>query len=138
MAQRLGRAAGPHGPYLGGLTASSEAQLAGLLGLDPDLLARSVPADATVAAAMAAAYRERFHADYGLAVGGFPETPPDSSQPRPVHFAMAMPGGGACSLQIPFAAHPDLLPVYCAKHALNMARLAMLREDERGGDQRAE
>ena len=128
VAQRLGRASGTGGPYLGGLVARGETPLGTLLGLDADLVARHAPADAAIATAMAAACRERFHADYGLAVGGFPETPPDASDPPPVHFAMVSPGGGACSFKIPFAAHPDLLPIYCAKHAINMARLALLRE----------
>jgi nicotinamide-nucleotide amidase len=77
-----------------------------------------------VLAAAASACRDRFAADYGLAIGPFPPVIPGSAEPEPVHIALAGPGGPAVKA-LPFAGHPDLLRALFAKHALNMLRLAI-------------
>jgi hypothetical protein len=50
---------------------------------------------------------------------------PVGVEPKPVFFALAGPGG-IRRKQVPFALHPALLTTYCAKHALNLLRLALL------------
>ena len=49
----------------------------------------------------------------------------DREAPKPVFFALATPDETKLK-NVPFAAHPSLLRIYCAKHALNLARLAMM------------
>jgi nicotinamide-nucleotide amidase len=99
-------------------------------------------ASSEVVQAMAAGCRERFGADYGLAVGGMGILPgqetlapatcpchaadPAAAEPRPVFFALAGPDGIQVQ-QAPLAGHPATLQAYCAKHALNMLRLALLK-----------
>jgi len=113
------------GYYLGGVVAAGSKALAGVLGVEPGLLARHLPAGSEVARAMAVACRERFASDYALAVGRFPEFDPEGAEPNPVFFALATPGGTEVK-QSPFAGHPAWLKTFCAKRALNIVRLALL------------
>ncbi len=113
------------GHYLGGVVAAGNKALADVLGVEPELLARHLPAGSEVARAMALGCRERFASDYALAVGRFPEFDPEAAEPNPVFFALATPGGAEVK-QSPFAGHPDWLKVFCAKRALNIVRLALL------------
>jgi nicotinamide-nucleotide amidase len=124
VADWLGQVPGADTCYRGGLVAPHSAAIVQLLGLEPELLARHSLASSEAAQAMAAACRNRFGADYGLAVSGFPEVAPEASEPKPVYFALAGPGGARVK-SIPFALHPAILTVYCAKHALNLVRLAL-------------
>jgi nicotinamide mononucleotide (NMN) deamidase PncC len=93
-----------------------------MLGIAPELTATVGLAGAEVARATAVACRQRFASDYGLAVGGFPAVARED--PQPVVFALASAAGVQVK-QVPFAGHPDWLRVYCAKHALNVVRLAL-------------
>ena len=88
----------------------------------------SSPTDSTpaIVEAMAIGCRQQFGADYGLAVGPFPEMVPVGGEPQAVFFALASASGAQEKRVIPFAGHPATLRIYCAKHALNLARLAML------------
>jgi nicotinamide mononucleotide (NMN) deamidase PncC len=95
------------------------------LDVPADLIARHTPASAPVAETMARNCRQRWGADYALAIGGFPAVDAAAAEPPAVYFAIA----GARGVQtkaIPYAAHPALLRVLCGKHALNMLRLALL------------
>ena len=101
--------------------------------------------------AMAIACREQFDADYGLAIGPILAPVPigkgsrdgnlpspgtdrrlvgrgaggEGGLPQPVVFALAS-AAGVQQKSIPFGWHPALPRIFCAKHALNFVRLAML------------
>jgi nicotinamide mononucleotide (NMN) deamidase PncC len=111
--------------YLGGIVVADEHGLTRVGGVPQKLLSRHSAVSGEVARAMAAGCRERFGADYGLAVTPFPRFDPSASEPEPVFLALAGPKGVEVK-PIPFAGHPATLKVYCAKHALNMVRLALL------------
>lgn len=121
IADWLGAAADP-GPFLGGMVVASETGLLQVLDLPADLIARHGARSGEVAGAMAVACRERFAADYGLAIGPFPAFEATSPEPKPAFIALAA-AGGVTLKPIPFAGHPATLKVLCAKHALNMLRL---------------
>jgi PncC family amidohydrolase len=121
----LGGVAGAEGYYLGGVVASGKEALGGVLGVEAGLLERHSPDSGEVARAMALGCRERFASDYGLAVARFPEFDPEADEPKPAFFALATPGGVQLE-KFPFAGHPATLKIFCAKRALNMARLALL------------
>jgi nicotinamide-nucleotide amidase len=78
-------------------------------------------------AAMAEACRKRFGSDYALGVGPFPKSAPGATEPKPFFFALAT-ADGVTTKSVPFAAHPALLKILAAKQALNMVRLAMMKE----------
>ncbi len=109
--------------FLGGLVVRSQDSLSGLLGLDQNLSANLPASDEQLSKRMAAACRERFGADYALAVGSFPAFNPQ--EPQPVHLALA-DAHGVKEKSIPFAGHPAWLKIYIAKHALNLLRLTLL------------
>lgn len=124
VARWLGAVAGAEAAFLGGVVAVNGVSLAAALGLAPELQ-RSTDGGAALARAMAAACRRQFEADYGLAVGPFPAPQADGAEPEPAFFALAGPGGVELR-EVLYAGHPATLRVYCAKHALNLARLALL------------
>jgi len=113
VADWLGAAAQGDPCYRGGLVLADETTVQRVLGGSTDVLA------------MAEACRTRFGADYGLCAGPFPVPDPPPAEPKPFHYALAGPSGVTVQA-IPFAAHPALLKVLCAKHVLNLARLALL------------
>ncbi len=76
-------------------------------------------------AAMAQACRKRFGSDYALSVGPFPKSDTAAAEPKPLYFGLAT-AAGVTTKSTPFAAHPALLKILCAKQALNMVRLAMM------------
>ena len=95
------------------------------------------PADESVDA-MAARCREQFRADFGLAVGPFPATLPQtgattvgsgagepSATPETVALALAS-ANGVQGKSIPMGIHPALRRLYLAKQALNFVRLNLL------------
>ena len=109
--------------FLGGLVIRNQDSLGRLLGLDQNLSANLPASGEEVSRRMAAACRERFGADYALAVGCFPDV--DPQEPKPVHLALA-DGQGVNIKSIPYAGHPAWLKMYIAKHALNLLRLAIM------------
>lgn len=125
VGQWLGGVAGGEAHYLGGISGPGPSHLQQLLGIAPELLAQGADGGAELAQAMAIACRNRFHADFALATGPQPRLDPAASQPKSIYFALAGPDGVTIK-PLPFAAHPDLLLVYCAKQALNLLRLALL------------
>jgi len=108
---------------LGGIVVSGRAALDRVLEV-PGQAAGPPGADGELVRLMASHCRQRFAADFGLAVGPFPPFDPAAAAPSPVYFALAT-ASGVGHKSIPFAAHPALLKPYCAKHALNMLRLAL-------------
>jgi nicotinamide-nucleotide amidase len=115
------------GYYLGGITISNEKALNRVLEIPDELIARHSAISAEVARAMAAACRQRFAAEFGLAVSRFPEFDPSRPAPQPIFVALASEQGVAVK-SFPYAGHPATLKVFCAKRALNVARLALLGE----------
>ncbi|MBN2475912.1 MAG: CinA family nicotinamide mononucleotide deamidase-related protein [Pirellulales bacterium] len=127
VAQWLGDAAEGKGLFLGGLVTTSAAALHDVLGVDQQLLAPHSATSAEAVAAMARSCRDRFGADYALAVGRFPEFDPTAAEPNPVFMALAVADGVQVK-SYPFAGHPATLKIFCGKRALNTVRLAMLGE----------
>jgi nicotinamide-nucleotide amidase len=111
--------------FRGGLVAASAEALKGPLGIAAELLERHAPGSREVVEAMAAGARQRFGVDLALAAGRFPPLDPSAKEPKPVVFALAGPAG-VTAREVPFAGHPAVLKVYCAKQALNTVRLAMM------------
>ena len=75
------------------------------------------------------ACREQFQADFGLAVGPLPPTN-ETGEAGQVHFALASEAGvetfhASCGI------HPDIVADYCAKQAINLARLVLLKTELR-------
>jgi nicotinamide-nucleotide amidase len=112
--------------YRGGLVVTDEASLRKLEWLGDASPIAANGALSQFVAAMAAGCRRQFGADYGLAVGPFPAATPPGGEPQPVFMALATAEGIQQQKTIPFAGHPATLRIYMAKHALNLARLAML------------
>ncbi len=123
VAQWLGKAGGSVGQYRGGLVAMDEAAMTHFLPLDPT--ASPYDGDAGVRA-MAIACRQRFQTDFGLAVGPLPSAG-DDRQTKQVHFALAM-AAGVRTLHVSSGIHPDIVGDYCAKHAINLVRLELIRQ----------
>lgn len=115
------------GHYLGGLVLPDGLAASRLLDVPVELIAQQGGASAEVARAMAGGCRQRFGADFGLAVSQFPRLDPDGDvQPFFLAFASAE---GVTVKAIPFGGHPSTLKIYCAKQALNLARRALLASE---------
>jgi nicotinamide mononucleotide (NMN) deamidase PncC len=119
------------GCYLGGMVVPSESALKRVLDVSIDLIARHSAASPEVVGAMAASCRQRFGADYGLAVSRFPEFDPAAPEPKPMFVGLA-DEQGVLIRSFPYAGHPATLKVFSAKRALNVARLAMLERRNPG------
>jgi nicotinamide-nucleotide amidase len=113
------------GVYRGGMVVADQAGLVQALGLDRDWLAQHGPKSAAAAEAMARRLREMFQTDWALAAPCFPQYDPQAEKPEPAAFALAH-AGGVKSRSLPYAAHPAMLKVLFAKHALNFLRLELL------------
>ncbi len=74
---------------------------------------------------LAAACREQFGADFGLAVGQFAVKPGAPPQLETIEFALASPTG-VRHKRISLGWHPALRRTLCAKHALNFLRLSLI------------
>jgi nicotinamide-nucleotide amidase len=125
VADWLGDVPEKAGHYLGGLVAPDENSLRRVLQVPAELIAQHSATSAEVARAMAVGCRQRFGADYGLAVSRFPEFDSTASEPKPMFVALASEEGVQLE-SFPYASHPATLKVFCAKRALNVARLALM------------
>ena len=124
IAQWLSEAPEAAEHYLGGVVLSSGRAAAAMLGLPDKAASDNSPASEPAAAALATACRERFGADYGLAIGPFPPFDPGAAAPNAFWIALAGPQSVATRSHA-YAAHPAILNVYCAKLALNFVRLEL-------------
>lgn len=125
ITQWLGAADAARGVYLGGVVVGSQRALESVLGL-PDAAARQGARHGEeLVTAMAAACRTRFGSDVSLAVGPFPEPDIAAAESPRLHFGLAT-SGGVTARAVPFAAHPALLTVLCAKQALDTVRRALI------------
>lgn len=130
VADWLGDVDGSPSRFLGGLTSSNLSAFRQVLdGAAPGnaVWPRAEDLDAETVGTLAAGCRKRFDADLALAVGPFPLFDPQAPEPKPLHMALATSAGVSLK-SIPFAMHPAILRVYCAKQALNMVRLALLEK----------
>jgi len=121
------RVADAEGYYLGGLVAAGETALRSMLDVPSDLLVGHSPASGEVVAAMATGCREKFGADFSLAVGQMPQLDVPVDKRRPLHIALATPEG-VTTKRFPCVGHPATLRIFCAKRAMNVLRLALFRE----------
>jgi nicotinamide-nucleotide amidase len=113
------------GCFVGGLIVSSEGAVQRTLGVPADLFQQHGSISEQVAGAMATACRDRFGADFGLAVSAFPEYDPQGEAPSQFWLALAT-AEGVATKSYPYASHPAILKNFCAKRALNLVRLAIL------------
>ena len=131
LASRLTHAAGSVGCYRGGLVAVPEESLGAMLGIDSTAIEGSVPHGAERAGQIAQATRNRFHADYSLAVT--PRSRPgdrETDTDAPIaHIALAW-AGGVDVREVNLAGDPTIATAQLTKGALNLLRLH-LRGDNR-------
>lgn len=71
--------------------------------------------------------RDRFAADYGLAIGAFPQSDSPTDAPGEAHIAIACPLGTMVRTVV-FAGHPDVVHTRTMKQALNELRLLLLHD----------
>lgn len=116
------------GFYLGGVVVGDPTGLQQALKLSEDRLRQHGLGSAVVAEAMAAQVAKLFQADWALAVPWFPPYNPQAEKPEMVALALAH-AGRTKSRRLPYAAHPAMLKVFFAKHALNFLRLELLGID---------
>jgi len=110
--------------FSGGLVIRNQTALTKLLGLssDPNPLTKE---QEKLVASMAEACREKFGADYGLAVGQLPVVDPHVKSLPLLYFAVAGPKGTKTKSS-PYVGHPEILKTRAAKQALNFLRLILL------------
>ena len=120
VAQWLAKAAAGDSHYCGGLVAANEVVMSRLLPLGSAAVS---PGGESYVRALAIACREKFQTDFGLAVGPLPADG-DTGEARHVHFALASETG-VQTFHGSSGIHPDIVGDYCAKHAINLARLTM-------------
>jgi nicotinamide-nucleotide amidase len=118
----LGECAEAGDTYRGGLVLRDMAGIEILSGLAAELAGVMGLASAPAMSVVAQATRERFAADYALAIGPFPEVGQN------IQVAIAGPPGVA-TREIPYTGHPEILKPRAAKQALNLVRLAVLASD---------
>jgi len=107
--------------FLGGVVLRGNSQIGSAEG---DQTGRTgVPSQEQSVREMAHHGRQRFAADYCLAVGAFPDAGASSEE---VFFALAGPQGLATD-SAHFTGHPDILKERNAKQALNLLRLHLVR-----------
>ncbi|HWB13370.1 MAG TPA: CinA family nicotinamide mononucleotide deamidase-related protein [Pirellulales bacterium] len=121
MAHWLGGVPGSAGIFRGGLVDAGVPGFADLLKSAPDQ-------SGDMAAALATACRERFDADYGLAVGRLPgeESEVESQAAEPPVFLALSSREGVMARLAPFAAHPAIAKPLAAKQGLNLLRLRLI------------
>ena len=125
LAAWLGEVANGVNLFHGGVIVPNQNALVQSLDIAEDFLIANDATGAEVAAEMASKCREKFVADFGLAIGAFPPYDPTATEPGRCHFALAT-ADGVTVKSAPFAAHPEILKTRAAKQALNLLRLYLL------------
>ncbi len=111
-------------PYLGGYILNSVTARMQLL----SSAGESIPSGASpesLVSALAIACRDRFGADYALAVGELPLYDPAAATPPRFHYAVATPTG-VRARSSPYAGPSEILKLRAAKQALNLLRLELI------------
>jgi nicotinamide-nucleotide amidase len=125
VVHRLQSVTDAKGTIRGGIVVADNDALRDAIGVSPEKIGSFSSVSPEMADAMAVAVRERFHADYGLAISPFPEFDTAAAEPKHAYCALASVDG-VRHKKIPFAGHPATLRIFCAKTALNMARLELM------------
>lgn len=111
-----------------------ETYLGGTVARHPNVLAQAAGAaetageklkDKETVEVMARSCRDKYHSDYALALGPFPQVRGDGSPPGKVHFALAGPEGTVTKTSL-YAAHPEIRTLLAVKQALNLLRLTLM------------
>jgi nicotinamide-nucleotide amidase len=114
------------GQFRGGVVIRDAASLGSLLGIAHESTQDAARDQESIVARIAQVCREKFDADYGLAVGELQKSKPSTSEPPNLYFAVAG-AQGVTVKSTPYVGHPDLLKTRGAKQALNLLRLTLLR-----------
>lgn len=125
MAQWLSEADPDRTIYLGGSVVRDSAAMAQAAGVERSQLLDGTIDAKVVVREMAIHCRDRFEADYALALGPFPGAVEDETARRSIHFALAGPKGAVAKTGR-FAGHPDIRKPRAVKQALNLLRLTLL------------
>lgn len=126
LAQCLSDVAGAAAVFRAGLVVADSDALTRFLQVPASIIEQHGEHSEEVAAAMAAAGRERAGADYGLAVGKLPAFDAQACEPESYYFALAW-RDGVTTRSSHFAAHPAILKPRAGKQALNLLRLHLMR-----------
>jgi len=127
IAQELSSLDQPQQRFLGGVVVTSAAAIESALGVPPHLLEQHGATSGAAASAMAEAARVKFGADLAIAVGELPVQKVEDARSQRAHFALATPHG-VLVRSAPHAGHPSILQQRAARQALNLVRLALLRD----------
>ena len=115
------------GNFLGGMVVADVPTMERALGVPADLVQRHTATSGEVTEAMALAWREKTGADLALAVSALPHIDRKAAEAPRVYFALAAEGG-ALVKSAPFFGERTMLKPRTVKQALNMVRLALLRD----------
>ncbi len=131
VAQRITALSGVSACFPGGVVTYSNEAKHDLLGVSTDLIASEGAVSLEVAKAMAAGVRDRFHADFGLAITGV-AGPTGGSPGKPiglVYLGLASPSGVlGRRLELGPEQPRSVIQSRAAKHAMNWARLLIVDE----------
>lgn len=119
LADWLGDVGSRNGTFRGGLVLSTFDSLGQPIVASDTL---SEDADGGVARTMALAARHQFGADFGLALGPYPD---EHAPSQDIHLAVASPAGVSVRRHL-FAGHPDILRHRSVKQTLDFLRETML------------
>ncbi len=116
-------------PYFqGGLVVNNREMLSHVLGDSFQPADGQNVISSEFAQSMAEACRQRMQSDLALAVSDIPPLTAQSDASQRVYFALATPGGTVVR-SASHVSHPSILKERTARQALNMLRLALLREN---------
>ncbi|MFW6125022.1 MAG: CinA family protein, partial [Pirellulales bacterium] len=118
--------------YAGGVIVPSEVALVQLLHISPAVLRASGVASREVTGAMAVAARERFAADLGLAVAGWPEEERNESAGPPRGLVALSTADSLDVKERRLGGDPAIRKSLVAKMALNLVRLHLLKRAGQG------
>jgi len=131
VAHWLRQAGCPAEHFPGGMVVASQTALVRAVGVDGRFARDHPPCSGAMARVMAESCRRQLATDYGLAVSAAPEPSAQAAGPPSVFLALAGPEG-LREKAVPYTGHPATLTIYCAKHALNLLRLALLGKKAAG------
>ena len=98
-----------------------------VLGISPEVSAPHAPQSGELAELMARAWREKTGAELALATAALPKLDRKAADAPRVYFALAS-DQGTVTRSAPYFGEPTMIKARTAKQALNMVRLALLRD----------
>ncbi len=112
----------------GGIVVTSPESLCRVLGVETTTPSSASCDAGQVVSQMAVAVRDRFGADFGLAVGPRPQLATQEQSSAHLRLALATPTSTMTESHV-FAAHPSIQVPRSAKQALNLLRLSLLARE---------